>query len=219
MVICAKFISWHCCISSIITNLHAECTKYQNCKCCALRGSLNLMAPSCELCCLLLPQFYWKPSDKFYCLTQDSSCVISTSSADFGMTFAYFWFWIPRNKPHKDSTEALARKASDWSRRCQRGLGNIYISTGFLSAVSFWKFQSKLYWIFNCDFWIWPLCTFTDRISQTREDDTFLCMQWHQEMIAELIALYFIYFHWVERKLWEYKLSGYFLFWFSIYLC
>ena len=153
---------------------------------------------------------------KFYCLIQDSSCILSTSSADFGMTFAYFWFWIPRNKPHKDSTEALARKASDWSRRCQRGLGNIYISTGFLSAFSFWKFQSKLYWIFNCDFWIWPLCTFTDRISQMREDDTFWCMQWHQEMIAELIELYFINFHWVKRKLWEYKLSGYFLFWFSI---
>ena len=175
------------------------------------------MAPNCELCCLSLLQFYWKPNDTFYCLTQDSSYVLSTSYANFRMTFAYFWFWIPRNKPHKDSTEALARKALDWSRRCLRVLGNIYISTGLISAFSFWKFQSKLYWIFNCDFLIWPLCTFTDRISQTRKDDTFWCMQWHQEMIAELIALYFINFHWVERKLWEYKLSGYFLFWLSIH--
>ena len=119
----------------------------------------------------------------------------SASSAQFGMTFAYFWFWITRNKPNKDSTEALVNKASDWSWMCQRGLGNIYISTGFLSTFSFWKIQQKLYWIFNCDFWIWPLCTLTDRISQTHEDDTFWCMQWHQEVIAELIALYFINFH------------------------
>ena len=141
----------------------------------------------------------------------------SASSAHLGMTFAYFWFWIPRNKPKKDSTEALMRKASDWNWRCQRGLGIIYISTGFLSAFRFWKFHPKLYWIFNCDFWIWPLCTFTDRISQTHEYDTFWYMQWHQEVIAELIVLYFINFHWVERKLWEYKLSGYFLFLLSIY--
>ena len=186
--------------------------KYQNCKCCALRGSLNLMAPNCELRCLSLSHFSWKSNDTFCCLTQDSSYVLSTSSAHFGMTFAYFWFWIPRNKPHKYSTEALAHKVSDLSGRCQRRLGNINISTGFLSVFSFWKFQSKLYWIFNCDFWIWPLCTFTDRISQTREDDTFWWMQWHQEMIAELIALYFINFHWVERKLWEYNMSGYFFF-------
>ena len=79
-------------------------------------------------------------------------------------------------------------------------------------CLYFWKFQPKLYWIFNCDFWIWPLCTFTDLISQTREDDTFWCMQWHQEVIAELIALYFISFHQYERKLLEYELSGYFRF-------
>ena len=35
--------------------------------------------------------------------------------ARFGMTFAYFWFWIPRNKPKKDSTEASVCKASDCS--------------------------------------------------------------------------------------------------------
>ena len=46
---------------------------------------------------------------------------------------------------------------------------------------------------FNCDFW--PLCTFTDRILQTRGVDTFWCMQWHQEVMAELIALHFIKFH------------------------
>ena len=141
----------------------------------------------------------------------------SASSAKFGMTFAYFCFWIAKNKPNKDSTEALVHKASDWSWMCQRGLGNLYVSTGFLSAFSFWKIQPKLHWIFNCDFWIWPLCTLTDRISQTHEDDTFWCMQWHQEVIAELIALYFINFHWVGRKLWEYELSGYFLFLLSIY--
>ena len=35
--------------------------------------------------------------------------------------------------------------------------------------------------------WIWPLCTFTDRISQTREDDTFWCMQWYQEYKNRLL--------------------------------
>ena len=45
-------------ISSIITNLQAECIKLQNCKCCALRGSLNMMAPNFELCCLSLSQFH-----------------------------------------------------------------------------------------------------------------------------------------------------------------
>ena len=144
LVICASFISWHCCISSIITNLHAGRTKLHNCKCCALRGSLNSMAPNFELCCLSLPQFYRTSHDRFNSFTQDSSCVLSAVSAQFGMTFVHFWFWIPRNKPNKDSTEALMGKASDWNRRCQKGLGNVYITTGFLSAFSFWKFQPKL---------------------------------------------------------------------------
>ena len=192
--------------------MHAECTKLHNSKCCALRGFLNLMAPNFELCCFLLPQFYLKSHDTFHSLTQDSSYVFSASSSQFGITFAYFRFWILRNKPNKDSLEALVHKASDSSWMCQRGLVNIYISTGFLSVFSFWKIQPKRYWIFNCDFWIWPLCTLTDRISQTHEDDTFWCMQWHKEVIADLIALYFINFHEVGRKLWEYELSGYFLF-------
>ena len=135
--------------------MHAECTKFQNCKCCALRGSLNLIAPNCKLCCLSLPQFYWKSNDTFYCLTTDSLYVLSTSTAHFGISFAYFWFWIPRNKPNKDSTEALARKASDWSGRCQRGLGNLYIATSFLSALRFWKFQAKL--LLNVQLWLLDL--------------------------------------------------------------
>ena len=159
--------------------MHAECTKLHNCKCCALRGFLNLNAPNFELCFLSLPQFYRKSHDTFYSLTQDSSYVFPASSAHFGMRFAYFWFWILRNKPKKESTEALVRKASYWSWRCKRGLGNNYISTGFLSAFSFWKFQPQLYWIFNCDYWIRPLYTFTDRLSQTHEDITFWFMQWH----------------------------------------
>ena len=153
------------------------------------------MAPNFDLCCLSLPQFNRKLHDTFYSLTQDSSYFLSASSAHFRMIFANFWFWIPRNKPNKDFTEALVCNASDSSWMCQRRLGNIYTSTGFLSTFSFWKFRQKLYWIFNCDFLIWPLCTFTDRISQTCKDDTFWCMQWHQEVIAELIALYFINFH------------------------
>ena len=121
----------------------------------------------------IVTAIYRTSYDTFNSLTQDSAYVFPASSAHFGMPFAYFWFWIPRNKHNKDSTEALVRKASDWSWGCQRGLGNIYISIGFLSAFRFWKFQLQLHWIFNCDFWIWPLCTFTDRISQTHEDDIF----------------------------------------------
>ena len=61
-------------------------------------------------------------------------------------------------------------------------------------CLYFLTFQQNLYWIFTCDFWIWPLCTFTDRISQTR-GEYFCCMQWHKEVIAVLIAFYFIHFH------------------------
>ena len=180
-----SFFVQYTCFRSII-NLHAECTILHNCKCCALRGSLNLTAPNFKLCCLSLPQFYLKSHDTFYSLTQDRSYILAASSAHFGITFAYVWFWIPRNKPNKDSTKAIVRKVSDWKGGCQRGGGNINISTGFLSAFSF-----ENYWICNCDFWIWLLCTFTDRISQTRENDPYCCMQWHQEVIAELITLYF----------------------------
>ena len=79
-----------------------------------------------------------------------------------------FLIFNPKKQTEQRFYAALVRKASDWSWRCQRGLGNIYISTGFLSALSFWKLQPKVYWIFNCDSCIWPLCNFTDRISQTR---------------------------------------------------
>ena len=41
----------------------------QKYKCCALRGSFNLMAPNFELCCLSLPQFYRKSHGPFYSLS------------------------------------------------------------------------------------------------------------------------------------------------------
>ena len=66
----------------------------------------------------------------------------------------------------------------------------------FLSAFIVVEHSSQSFnWIFNYDFWTWLLCTFTDRISQTHEDDTFWFLQWYQEVIAEMIALYFIHFH------------------------
>ena len=71
-------------------NYQSECTKVHNCKCCALRGFLNLMEPNIELCCLSLPQFYRKSHDTFYSLTQDSSYVLSASSTHFGIKFLYF---------------------------------------------------------------------------------------------------------------------------------
>ena len=151
--------------------------KWHNCKCCALRGSLNLMAPICELVLFIVTAIL--SENTWYVLQFDTSQFIrfSASSVHFRMTLVYLWFWIPTKQPNKDSTEALMRKASDCSGRFQRGLGIIYITVGFLSAFSFWKFLPKFYWIFNCDFWIRPLCTFTDRISQKHEDDTSWWMQ------------------------------------------
>ena len=146
------------------------------------------------------------------------SICFPASSAHFGKPFAYFRFWIPRNKPNKDSTEILVRKASGWSCRCRRGIGNIYMSTGFLSAFSVWKSQPQLYWIFNCDFWFDPCALLPTRYRKRTKTILFWYMQWHQEVIAELIALYFINFHSVERKFWEYELSGYFFFWLSIHV-
>ena len=59
-----------------------------------------------------------------------------------------------------------------WCTRLQIGVegvkGDEEIFTyppDFFLPFSFWKFQSKLYWLFHCDFWIWPLGTLTDRIS------------------------------------------------------
>ena len=101
----------------------------------------------------------------------------------------------PRKQTEQRFYESFGAPGFILELKVLKGEGNIYITTSFLSAYRFWKFQPKLYWIFNCDFWIWPLCTFTDRISQTRGVDTFLCMQWYQEVITELIALYFINFH------------------------
>ena len=69
-----------------------------------------------------------------------------------------------------------------------------YLQALFLPLVFWKKVQQKLYWIFNCDFCNWPLCTFTNWISKTRGVDTFWCMQWHQKVISELIALYFYQF-------------------------
>ena len=151
LVICAKFISYHCCISSIISNLHLNAQKLHNCKCCALRGSLNLMAPNFELCCLSLPQFYRKSHDTFYSLTQDSSYVLSASSAHFGMKFAYFWFWIPRNKPNKGFGVQGFRLELKVSKGIREHLHIHRISF----CLQFLKIQAKALW--NIQLWLLDL--------------------------------------------------------------
>ena len=59
------------------------------------------MAPNYELRCLSLSQFYRKSNDKFYSLKQDSSYVLSTSFAHFGIKFAFFYFECPETNRTK----------------------------------------------------------------------------------------------------------------------
>ena len=117
----AKFISWYCCICSIITNLHAEWTKMHNCKCCALQGSLNLMAPNFELCCFSLPQFYRKSHDTFNCLTQDSSYVLLENSAHFGMTFEYFLILNPKKQTEQRFYESFGAQGFRLNLKVSKG--------------------------------------------------------------------------------------------------
>ena len=107
LVIFAKSISWNCCISPIITNLHAECTKIHYCKCCALRGSLNLMAPNFELCCLSLPQFYRKSHDTFNCLTLDSSYVNFGKFCSFRNDICIFLILNPKKQTEQRFYESF----------------------------------------------------------------------------------------------------------------
>ena len=104
--------------ASIITNLPAEFTKLHNCKCCALRGSLNLMAPNFELCCLSLLQFYRKSHDTFFSLTKDSPYVFPSSSAHFGMPFAFFYF-----ESGETNRTKIPRKV--WCARLQIGVEGV----------------------------------------------------------------------------------------------
>ena len=79
------------------------------------------------------------------------------------MTFAYFWFWTPRN---------ILRKL--WCARLQIGVEGVkgeegtftYLPAFFLPLV--FENSSQSFIEYSTDFWIWPLCTFTDRISETR---------------------------------------------------
>ena len=56
--------------------------------------------------------------------------------------------------PNQQIKQIFSRSfgAQGFRFECQKGFGNNYIYTGFLSAFSFWKFQPQLYWIFDCDF-------------------------------------------------------------------
>ena len=154
-----------------------------------------MMAPNFELCCLSLPQFYRKSHDTFYILTQDSSYVFRQVLLILEWHLQIFDF-----ESQETNRTKILRKL--WRARLQIGVecvkgykGTFTYPPAFFLPVVFLTFQPKLYCIFNCDFWIWPLCTFTYWISQTPENGTFWCMQWHQQVIAELRALFFINFH------------------------
>ena len=70
--------------------------------------------------------FFWKSHDTFYNLTQDSSYVLSASSADFGKLFAYFWFWVPGKKQTK-----ILRKL--WCARLQIEVAGVKGDKGTLT--------------------------------------------------------------------------------------
>ena len=75
----------------------------------------------------------------------------------YGMTFAYFWFCLLRNKPIEDSTEALVHTASDWSWECVKGDQELFkYPPAFYLPLVFFLIQSTLYWIIDCDFMIDP---------------------------------------------------------------
>ena len=120
----AKFISWHCCKSSMITNLQAECTKLHNCKCCSLQGSFNLMAPNFELCCFSLPQFYRKLHDTFKSLTQDSSYIFSGKFCSFRNDICIFLIL----NPQKTNRTKILRKL--WCARLQNGVEGVIEDKG-----------------------------------------------------------------------------------------
>ena len=165
--------------------------------CCALRGFPNLMAPNFELCCLSLPQFYGKERDTF-----DTRQFIRSFGkfCSFRTDICTFFYLNPKKQIEQRFYGSFGAQGLRLELTVSMAMReHLRIHRLSFCLQFFWKFEPKLYWIFNCDFRIWPLCTFTDRISQTHEDHTFWCMQWHQEVIAELIALYIIKFHWVER--------------------
>ena len=104
------------------------------------------------------------------------SYALPASSAHFRMPFTCFWFWIPRNKPNKDSTEA----------RCTRFRLKLKVSKR-IRAIA----------LLNIQLWILDLTHMhfnRPDIANARRR-YFWCMQWHKKVIAELIALYYINFH------------------------
>ena len=132
--------------------------------------------------------------------------VLLASSVHFGICKCLIL--NPRNKPNKDSTKAIVRNASDWEGIFTHQPA-FFLPLGFFlnSNKSFIEYSNVTYGFEPCA--LWPTWY------RKRALNTLWCMQWHQEVIAELIALYFIAFHEVEP--WEYELSGYFLFWLSIF--
>ena len=140
LVIFAEFISWYCCISSIITNLCAECTKMNNYKRYALRDPLSLMGPNFELCCLSLPQFYRQLHDPFYCSTEDSSYVLSDKSALFGIVLLIFDF-----ESQETNRTKILRKL--WCPRLQIGVKNVKVEEGTLTYIVFPEIIENEYFV------------------------------------------------------------------------
>ena len=122
-----------------------------------------------------------------YCLSQDSSCVLSGSFALSKWHLHIFFLYFESIETNR--TKMLQKR---WCTRLKIGVEGVlgeekHLHIHRLSfCLLFLKIAAKV--LFN--FYLWPVCTCIIRISQTRDDDTFWCMQWHQEVIAELIAIW-----------------------------
>ena len=95
------------------------------CKCCALRGSLNLMAPNFKMCSLSLPQFYRKSHDAwFYCLTYNVFRKILLIS-EWHLHICFYF------EPHETNRTKILRKL--WCAMLQIGVEGVKGEEGTLT--------------------------------------------------------------------------------------
>ena len=79
-------------------------------------------------------------------LTQNSSYVLSESSAHFWLTFAYFWFWIQRTKPNKDFTKLCRAKRQIWVKCVKRGERTLTYTPAFFLPLVFENSSQIFIW-------------------------------------------------------------------------
>ena len=129
--------------------------------------------------------FIRKLYDTLYCLTQDSSYVLSKSYAHFGMTFAYFWFWIPRNKPNERFYGSFGAQGFRLEIEGVKGdYGTFTYSPAFFLPLAFENSSQRFIEYSTVTFGFDPCALLPTGYRKRAEDDTFWCMQWHQDVIV-----------------------------------